>query len=115
MKFLLDVCASSHSLHRMLIDLGHDVLLAIDVDPRTSDEALLDRALQEERILVTEDKDFGELIFVHRLPHPTIVRFIEMRVDEQVAAMRELLERYPAEMQGGTLIVVTKGRIRIRH
>lgn len=76
---------------------------------------MLDLALQEERILVTEDKDFGELIFVHRLPHPTLARFIEMRVDEQVAAMRELLERYPAEMQGESLIVVTKGRIRIRH
>jgi predicted nuclease of predicted toxin-antitoxin system len=64
---------------------------------------------------VTEDKDFGELVFVRRLPHRTIIRFIEMRVEEQVAAMRELLDYYPTELQGETLIVVTRGRVRIRY
>ncbi len=91
MKFLLDVCASSQSLRTLLADLGHDVRLAVDVDPRASDETLLDLAFQEKRVLVTEDKDFGELVFVRRLPHPSIVRFVEMRVEDQVAAMRELL------------------------
>jgi predicted nuclease of predicted toxin-antitoxin system len=99
----------------MLANLGHDVLLAIDVNPRAPDELLLDLATQEGRVLVTEDKDFGELVFVHRLPHPSIVRFVEMRVDDQVAAMQELLDQYLAEMQRGALIVVTRGRIRIRH
>lgn len=99
----------------MLTNLGHDVLLAIDVDPRAPDEALLDLARQEGRVLVTEDKDFGELVFVHRVPHPSIVRFVEMRVEDQVAAMQELLDRYLEEMQRGALIVVTRGRIRIRY
>jgi predicted nuclease of predicted toxin-antitoxin system len=99
----------------MLANLGHDVLLAIDVNPRAPDETLLGLATQEGRVLVTEDKDFGELVFVHRLPHPCIVRFVEMRVDDQVAAMQELLDQYLTEMQRGALIVVTRGRIRIRH
>jgi predicted nuclease of predicted toxin-antitoxin system len=99
----------------MLANLGHDVLLAIDVNPRAPDETLLNLATQEGRVLVTEDKDFGELVFVHRLPHPSIVRFVEMRVDDQVAAMQELLDHYLTDMQRGALIVVTGGRIRIRH
>lgn len=115
MKFLLDVCVSSRSLHTILADLGHDVLLALDVDPSAPDEALPALALRERRVLVTEDKDFGELVFVHRLPHPSIVRFVEMPVEDQVAAMQELLDRYPAEMQKGALIVVTRDRIRVRH
>jgi predicted nuclease of predicted toxin-antitoxin system len=82
---------------------------------QATDEALLDLALQEGRALVTEDKDFGELVFVRHLPHPTIIRFVEMRVEDQVAAMQELLDRYPAELEAKTLIVVSKGRIRIRH
>jgi hypothetical protein len=45
-------------------------------------------------VLVTEDKDFGELVFVRRLPHPCIIRFVYMRVEEKVVAMRELLERH---------------------
>jgi hypothetical protein len=45
MKFLLDVCASSRALRTLLTDLGHDVVSAIDVDPRASDTALLDLAV----------------------------------------------------------------------
>jgi predicted nuclease of predicted toxin-antitoxin system len=107
-KFLLDVCASSRSLRTILASLGHDVLLAIDVNPRAPDELLLDLAMQEGRVLITKDKDCGELAFVHRLPHLSIVRFVEMRVDDQVAAMQELLDHYLAEMQRGALIVVTR-------
>src|ERR1044071_9734267 len=115
MKFLLDVCASSHSLCTLLADLGHDVRLAVDVDPRASNETLLDLAFQESRVLVTEDKDFGELVFVRGLPYPSIVRFVEMRVEEQVIAMRELLDHYSAELESRALIVVTRGRVRIRR
>ena len=115
MKFLLDVCASSRAVRTLLATLGHDVRSVLEVDPRASDDALLDLALQEERVLVTEDKDFGELVFVHRLPHPCIIRFADMRVEEKVAAMRELLERHSEAMRGGALIVVSRGRVRIRY
>lgn len=114
MKFLFDVCASSRALRTLLTDLGHDVLSALEGDPRASDEALLALAIQEERVLVTEDKDFGELVFVRRLPHPCIIRFTDMRVEEKGAAMRELLERHADAMREGALIVVTRGRVRIR-
>ena len=114
MKFRLDVCASSRALRALLTDLGHDVLSALAVDPRASDNALLALAIQEERVLVTEDKDFGELVFVRRLPYPCIIRFVDMRVEEKVVAMRELLERYADAMRAGAIIVVTRGRVRIR-
>jgi predicted nuclease of predicted toxin-antitoxin system len=114
MKFLLDVCASSRALRRLLTDLGHDVLSALEVDPRAADEMLLALALREARVLVTEDKDFGELIYVRRLPHPCIIRFGEMRVAEKVTAMRELLTRHTEAMREGALIVVTQRQVRIR-
>ena len=114
MKFLLDVCASSRALRALLSDLGHDVLSALERDPRASDEALLALAMQEARVLVTEDKDFGELVFVRRLPHPCIIRFVDMRVEEKVTAMRELLERHADTIRDGALIVVTRRRICIR-
>ena len=114
MRFLLDVCASSRSLAASLTDLGHDVVSVRDRDPGASDDALLALAYEEKRILVTEDKDFGELVFVRRQPHPCIVRFVEMRVVEKVAAMRELIERHADAMRKDALIVVTRGRVRIR-
>ncbi len=98
----------------MLTDLGHDVLSGADTDPRAADETLLALANQQKRVLVTEDKDFGELVFVRRLPHPCIIRFVEMQVEEKVAAMHELLERHTDVMHDGALIVVTRSRVRIR-
>jgi predicted nuclease of predicted toxin-antitoxin system len=114
MKFLLDVCASSRALPTLLTELGHDVISALEHDPRASDEVLLALAIREERVLVTEDKDFGELVFVRRLPHPCIIRFVDMRVEEKVVAMREPLERHVDAIRAGALIVVTRRRVRIR-
>lgn len=115
MKFLLDVCAASRSLQAALIELGHDVLSAVEVAPRASDDELLAMALAEERVLLTEDKDFGELVFVRRLPHPCIIRFTDMPVREKVAAMVDLIERYQEAMEEGSIIVVTRHRVRIRR
>ena len=115
MKFLLDVCVSSRSLQGFLTERGHDVLSAVAVDPRAGDERLLALALQDERVLVTEDKDFGELIFVRRLPHGPIVRLAELTVDQQVGGMAELLDRHAAELAGPVVITITRGRIRIRR
>ena len=63
-----------------LADLGHDTLSAVEKTPGVSDEALLTLAMRERRVLITLDKDFGELVFVRRLPHPCIIRFVGMKV-----------------------------------
>ncbi len=114
MKFLLDACAASRTLHKALIDLGHDVLSARDGYGNASDEALLALAYNEDRVLVTEDKDFGELVFLRRLPHPCIVRLVELSVAETADAMRDLIERHGDALREGAIIVVTRNRLRIR-
>lgn len=115
MRFLLDVCAASRRMRDALVEQGHDVLSALQRCPSATDDELLSLATAEQRVLVTEDKDFGELVFVHRLPHPCIVRFVEMAVEEKVAAMMELIEQHPDAMKEGSLIVVTRSRVRIRQ
>ena len=114
MKFLLDACASSRTLKETLVDLGHDVRSAQDEYARASDEALLALAYEEHRVLITEDKDFGELVFLHRLPHPCIIRLVELRVAEKVEAIRELIEQHDEALQAGAIVVVTRNRVRIR-
>lgn len=106
---------SSRSLQAFLAGQGHDVLSAIAIDPEASDERLMAVALQEKRVLVTEDKDFGELVFVRRLPHGPIVRLVELSVDDQVAGMAELIERHASDLTGAVIVTVTRGRIRIRR
>ena len=115
MRLLLDACAASRSMQETLTGLIHDVQSALVRAPRATDEELLALALAEDRILVTEDKDFGELVFVRRLPHPCIIRFSAMPIAEKVAAMRQLMESQTEAMQTGNIIVVTRTRVRIRR
>lgn len=115
MKFLLDVCVASRSLEAKLTSLGHEVVSAVTIDRRASDEALLGLAVAQGQILLTADKDYGELVFVRRLPHGTIVRFVEMSVEDQVRAMEQLLERNLRDLRSNALITATPGRIRVRR
>ena len=64
MRFLLDVCASSRSLRAFLDALSHDSVSVVELNPSATDDEILEIGLTENRVLVTEDKDFGELIFV---------------------------------------------------
>ncbi len=114
MKFLLDVCADSRPLRAALVDLGHDVVSARERCPHASDEALLALALGENRVLITEDKDFGELVFLVGRPHAGIVRLVEMTPAERADAMRGLIETHVDAMREGAVIVVTESRVRIR-
>ena len=47
---------------------GHDVAWVLADAPGSSDRQVLDRAQTENRVLVTFDKDFGELSFRGKLP-----------------------------------------------
>ncbi len=114
MKFLLDVCAESSPLREALRELGHDVFSARENCPQVSDEALLALAKEEERVLITEDKDFGELVFFRGFAHPSIVRLCGMTPAERVDAIQALIERHAQAMRDGAIIVVARDRIRIR-
>ena len=101
-------------MHAAPAGWGHDVASALETAPQAEDEEILAWARGERRILVTEDKDFGELVFVRRLPHPCIIRFVDMRVQDKVAAMQDLIAGYTDSLRDGMLIVVTENRVRIR-
>jgi len=113
-RFLLDVCAASRSLQAALAELGHDVLSVRDWNPRATDRSVLALAYEDRRILITEDKDFGELVFLLRQPHPCIVRLVEMQVAEKASAMQELITQHGDAMVDGAMIVVSRDRVRIR-
>ncbi len=110
----MDVCVASRVLHTTLTGLGHDVLSARDGYASAWDQELLELAYRENRVLVTEDKDFGELVFLRRLPHPCVVRLDGLTATEESVAMRNLIERHADAMREGAIIVVTGGRVRIR-
>jgi predicted nuclease of predicted toxin-antitoxin system len=81
-KRLLDTCVWGGAV-RQLTALGHDVdwLGSWESDP--GDLEILQRAHREGRILVTQDKDFGELAVVSRHSHSGIVRLVDIPARRQ--------------------------------
>jgi predicted nuclease of predicted toxin-antitoxin system len=112
-KLLLDGCVWGGVLPALEV-AGHDVVRVADwpVDP--GDEELLSYAFREGRILVTLDKDFGELAFVRMRPHSGIIRLVEVSAREQGPVCLSVLCRYGDLLERGGIVTVEPGRVRVR-
>jgi len=62
MRFVADE-SCDFGIVRELRDAGHDVLAVAELAPGTEDSTVIERAIDERRVLLTEDKDFGRLVF----------------------------------------------------
>lgn len=72
MRWLIDECVDVN-LVVQLRESGHDVIYMSDAAPRATDAEVMSRANSENRLLLTEDKDFGDLVFRQARPVPGIV------------------------------------------
>lgn len=113
MKILLDTCVWG-GVRAALTARGYDVIWTGEWESDPGDEEILEHAHDQGRILVTLDKDFGELAIVHNKPHCGIVRLVDFSARDQAAICLAVLERYRAELIHGALVTAEPGRIRIR-
>jgi predicted nuclease of predicted toxin-antitoxin system len=61
-RWLVDECVDA-ALAARLRASGHDVVYMAEIAPATSDADVMARAQHDGRLLLTEDKDFGDLVF----------------------------------------------------
>lgn len=71
MRWLIDECVDA-DLAALLRAFGHDVIYMAEFAPRTADTEVMNHADREDRLLLTEDKDFGDLVFRCGMPVPGI-------------------------------------------
>jgi predicted nuclease of predicted toxin-antitoxin system len=71
-RFLADECCSAGVVAALRAE-GHDVVYVIETDAGADDDAVLESAYREQRILLTEDKDFGELVYRLQMPAAGII------------------------------------------
>ena len=112
MRFPIDRCAGRR-LADWLRQHGHDVLESRERGPDPGDRTLLEWAVADGRILITMDKDFGEIIFADRSPHCGLIRLPDLPVAKRIALVEKILTDYPAELSVRSVITVRGGRIRI--
>ncbi len=114
MKFLVDV-GVGRAVEQLLRDSGHDVRAVRDIDPHAKDSEILRIAVAESLMVVTMDKDFGELVYHSGLSHAgvLILRLEDATGAEKTDAVRRIVQMYGNDMVG-KFCVYQDGRLRIR-
>lgn len=115
MRLLADECCNTELVSALRSD-GHDVLFAVESLRGATDDEILKRADDEGRILLTEDKDFGELVY--RLKRSArgiiLLRFDVTESATKISRLRNLLETKSGLLLGA-FIVIDKDKMRFRQ
>ena len=114
LRFLVDVNIGL-AVARSLRDDGHDVVFVGDLDWRMPDADILALAYAEQRIILTMDTDFGELVYHSQQPHAgtLLVRMPGANRDEKTRVVDEIVHHYGDQLTD-KFCVYRQGRLRIR-
>lgn len=112
MRFLVDRCAGRR-VAESLRESGHDVLEVRTLGRDPGDRAVLELAMSQDRVLITVDTDFGELIYLHDIPHAGLVRLPDVPAEQRVALLSELVRRHRPALEDRAVVTVRGGRVRI--
>ena len=115
MRFLLDEGLPLR-LAAHLAEEDHDVAtIGRDFPHALSDRMILEIALRERRIVLTNDTDFGELVFREHLPHAGVILFRlgYAPLTVRIARLQEVLTEYTDQLEA--FIVIAPQGIRVRR
>lgn len=113
MKFLADESRAGPVI-RALREAGHDVVAIVEVAKGATDEQVLERALNEKRVLITEDRDFGQLVYARGRSSAGVilVRFDSRARRAKPATVVEAVTKLGSRLRDA-FTVVEPGRVRI--
>ena len=113
MKFLADE-SCTRPVILALRNAGHDVTAISEVAGGATDDQVLERASSEARILITEDRDFGNLVFGQQRPSPGVmlVKFQGRVRSAKAASVVQAVTLLGSKLQNA-FVVVQPGRVRV--
>lgn len=115
MKFLADENLDKPIVERLRKD-GHTVLYVIEIEPSVSDDEVLQRANQESALLLTGDKDFGELVFrQNRIAHGVVLIRLAGLSPQRKAELITMAVQEHADELAQNFTVIAPGAVRIRR
>jgi predicted nuclease of predicted toxin-antitoxin system len=116
-KFRIDM-PLSQDLAAWLRDRGHDAVHAAELNlAAAADVVILARAKQENRTIVTADLDYPRLLALAQERESSLILFRDGNWSEAaiIARMKEVMQRVTAADLSRSIIVVDRGRIRMRR
>jgi predicted nuclease of predicted toxin-antitoxin system len=113
MNFLADESCAGPVI-RALPETGHDVVAIGEVAKGATDEQVLERAVNEKRVLITEDRDLGELVYARGRSSAGVilVRFHSRARHAKPATAVEAVAKLGPRLRNA-FTVVEPGRVRI--
>ncbi|MFI5176343.1 MAG: DUF5615 family PIN-like protein, partial [Terriglobia bacterium] len=92
---------------------GHEVFSVYEQARGTADEDLIQKAFNENLILITNDKDFGEKVYRERHPHHGVIllRLEDERPAMKIGVLQRLIHSFAARLVDA-FVVVTEGHVR---
>ena len=115
MKFLLDQDVYALTA-KFLVDAGYDIVTAREIGmSRAKDEEILKVAQEQERILITRDRDYGNLVFVRSAGSGVIyLRILPTNINTAHQELNRVIETYSEQELSKSFVVVEKSGHRIR-
>ena len=112
MKFLVDECTGP-SVAAWLRDDGHEVFSVYEDARGVEDDIILQKAFDENWVLITNDKDFGDKVFRNGRLHKGVVllRLEDERATSKIKVLSHLLEKYIHRLPNA-FVVVTEKQVR---
>jgi predicted nuclease of predicted toxin-antitoxin system len=112
MKFLADAHIG-RGIVNYVTSLGHDILHAEVLEPRLPDSEILRLASEQERIVLTADKDFGELVFRRLFPCHGVI-LLRLSAPSERERLSLFIQYWPVVEQHavGHFIVLTDKQVR---
>jgi predicted nuclease of predicted toxin-antitoxin system len=118
LKFLIDN-ALSPRLAEGLRNAGYDAVHLLQYKLHAAEDIdILERALQEDRVLITADTDFGEILSISGASKPSVILFrggTQGNLYTQLALLLANLTALQGFLDRGCIIVFTEAHIRIRQ
>jgi len=114
-KFVADEGVDRQIVDRLRRE-GHSVWYVAEMAPGISDGLVLDLAKQQEALLLTGDKDFGELMYRRRrlAAGAVLIRLAGIAPDKKAEIVASAINEHAAELPQA-FSVITPGRMRIRR
>ncbi len=114
MRFLCDANVQ-RVVAAAIREAGHDVVRVSEIGPRMRDSQVLELARNERRILVTHDKDFGELVFLRRQLATGVIllRLSTGKAEEVARALLSVVMRLGDRLEGA-FVTIGDADVRLR-